>query len=133
MIGGILDACGFPGFLADHDKAIRSLDPETDSLHALYEEMLRNNEANVQTVDDETRYVPMSAMGAREWLPIVKKCGIAGNEWSSLKSEHGKQTRLGRWFSNHLINKPISVEWDHRNATATLVRESRLIARSLER
>ena len=119
-ISGILDSCGMPDFLSNHEEATRAFDPVMDDLCALFETTMEPE----TEVEDGTSYVPTLAMGAREWLPIVEKSQIARAELAAIKSMRGKLTHLGKRFNSDLIDKPFSIEVNGHNGTATLIKEA---------
>lgn len=117
-IGGILDSCGLPGFLSNHQEAVQSINSTADDLVALFDAVLGHTEVQTSLT---SFFVPDRPVAVSDLIPQVVQAGIATEELAAAKGEKAKATRIGQVFTR-LLNLPFPVEVGDRTGTATFLK-----------
>ena len=107
-IGGILDSCGFPGFLANQFKVLQNINMNRDELQSLFDSAV-NLFGDDEKWEGAELVIPAEAQTVQSWLPAITDSMIATEELAMARSEQSKSTLIGNLLSR-MVDRDFAIE-----------------------
>jgi hypothetical protein len=120
VVGGVLEANGFPEALSNLQEAASEFDASFDELAALAEVAVRRGPPFV--VDSNTPVDANRGAHLSEWETCFRTARVVGERLEAAKSQRGKTTLMGNFLSP-MIDRTVPVVGNGRTGMATLARE----------
>lgn len=120
MIGGIMQSCGFPEFLANLDEADVEFDETRSGLEDLLE-VVRQASGVSLPESGTVFHIPETAVAASEWWGYLTQCDTFQKELGQ-KSSPRSQGRAVSKIMGRLLNQPFPFYVDEKRLMATLVK-----------
>jgi hypothetical protein len=118
VVGGILDANGFPGFASNAETAADEMDEDQQRMIELAEEVIagrHNAESLVRSGEDASK----AGRTAGDWVKPFEQLGLIDVKQQHDEPAKSKGSRVGKIFSGFL-DRPLRVECGGHNYVATI-------------
>jgi hypothetical protein len=122
IVGGIMDANGFPEFLSNVDDAAVEFDTALDELAALAEAAVTEGEdfvASCDGQDGDGDEPSQRGWPAGDWERLFQSAGISVDRLEETKSLKSRNTILGNFLAQH-VGREVPIEVKGRSGRATL-------------
>jgi hypothetical protein len=128
LIGGILEACGFPEFLCNAAEAAAEFNSELVDLAALAETIVRTRnmaacawQQDIQQEEGTSWHEtqPPIGLAAAEWLNVFRGAKVETERLDSANSARSRATIIGNFLAR-MVDRQVSIEVEGRTGRARL-------------
>jgi hypothetical protein len=122
LVGGVLQACGFPEFLTNFDTAADEFDTQTEEIRSLFDSVCADHQPQVTTAGTVVR-IPADPLPPGKWGDYLRNVQSHANAINGAKGSNG----VGRQASRALgiyVNCQFEFVNNHGTGTAVLRSES---------
>jgi hypothetical protein len=120
MIGGILEACGFPEFLDNAAEAAAEFNTELGDLAAVAEWAVKAKDpAAMRWANEHAKNGQALGLRAAEWLTIFRSAKVESERLEAAKSARSRDTIIGNFLAR-MIGRKVPIEVSGQTAQATL-------------
>jgi len=108
IVGGILDANGFPGFASNAEAAAIEMDDDLQRMHELVEEII-GGKHGTNTIVMAGEDASAAGRVAGDWVPIFERLHLIDTKHNPEATDRAKTIMVGKVFSRY-IDTTLTVE-----------------------
>lgn len=118
VIGGILEANGYPEFLGNLERVANSQNSELDDLAAMAEKcLIKFRDSGFYWMQGSKS--PAKGETAAKWEPVFKEAEVLQDKLLGAKSANSKGKMIGNYF-NRFVDQPVEIGRRDKTGNATL-------------